>query len=270
MVHQTQPQHVVTKAAYILFYRRRTENDNPLGPPYLQQIIKDAYAGIGSSESGEDQRRDDTYSLNGSSGSSLGAAAGASRQLGVEHGPRAGSGGGRRGLEITARSALIGSKGEEGDGLLPEYDEGIGGMEEDGDQPVPSVERHGILAVQDRFEQPSWGFDNLVEDAAAGHGEMDNASDKTFANYDEEEDNDSNAPVFGDSDERSLVESDNEDGGTRYMDAGDEFDQRTAFDHDPVWSEDAGLGEGGVTHVEWRDGEEDEVAEVRIDEEEGV
>ena len=73
---------VVSSAAYLLFYRRRS--DKPLGPPYLQKIVREAYEEISRSPEssraqsplGEGRRLDD-FSRNGSSGALAGAGAGA-------------------------------------------------------------------------------------------------------------------------------------------------------------------------------------------------
>ncbi|KAG8624387.1 hypothetical protein KVT40_007454 [Elsinoe batatas] len=48
MVSQTSPTSVVTTAAYLLFYRRRS--DKPLGPPYLQALVTEARAAADASD----------------------------------------------------------------------------------------------------------------------------------------------------------------------------------------------------------------------------
>ena len=85
-VHEkSNPQKVVTKAAYLLFYRRRS--DRPLGGPFLEKIVDDANRAdesddesqpgsrnVSPSAAGEGRRLDD-YSLNGSSSASRGVGA---------------------------------------------------------------------------------------------------------------------------------------------------------------------------------------------------
>ncbi len=77
---QRNPQSVVTAAAYLLFYRRRS--DQPLGPPYLQKLVAEAHQReAGSQASSRDEspagegRRLDDFSRNGSSGALAGAGA---------------------------------------------------------------------------------------------------------------------------------------------------------------------------------------------------
>ncbi|KAF2218914.1 hypothetical protein BDZ85DRAFT_253228 [Elsinoe ampelina] len=48
MVSKTSPGSVVTTAAYLLFYRRRS--DKPLGPPYLQALVTEARAAADASD----------------------------------------------------------------------------------------------------------------------------------------------------------------------------------------------------------------------------
>lgn len=65
MVSKSTGAHAVSKAAYLLFYRRR--QDTSLGPPYLQEVVRSAYSDSRpSSPSGKDQQ-DDPPSYNESS-----------------------------------------------------------------------------------------------------------------------------------------------------------------------------------------------------------
>ncbi|KAH7061393.1 hypothetical protein B0J12DRAFT_292387 [Macrophomina phaseolina] len=116
MVSKKSPSTIVNSSAYLLFYRRRTENNTPLGPPYLQEIVRQAYAPASDSRdgspSGNGQRLGDT-SPNGSPRDSSAAGAGPQRAAGSA------------GVTTTARALENEDKEEE----LPGYDdEGVGGM----------------------------------------------------------------------------------------------------------------------------------------------
>jgi ubiquitin carboxyl-terminal hydrolase 4/11/15 len=99
-VHEkSNPQKVVTKAAYLLFYRRRS--DRPLGGIFLEKIVDNANRADESDEesqpgsrnaspfaAGEGRRLDD-YSLNGSSSASRGVGAAHPGGLGTTGGAAA-------------------------------------------------------------------------------------------------------------------------------------------------------------------------------------
>ena len=126
-VGQRSQQAVVTSAAYLLFYRRRS--DKPLGPPYLQNIVHEAYEEISKSPdssraqspAGEGRRLGD-FSRNGSSGALAGAEA--------AHLPRGHGSAGETLAKNGYGAAVVNySSGIEADGsFLPidDDDEGVG------------------------------------------------------------------------------------------------------------------------------------------------
>ncbi|MCJ1390087.1 CSN-associated deubiquitinating enzyme Ubp12 [Xylographa bjoerkii] len=147
---------VVTSAAYLLFYRRRSVK--PLGGPYFEQIIHAANdppqedpvsqtpsrAESPSVSAGEGKRLDG-FSRNGSSSASHGA----------EAAHQAGSGGLRDGMLTAARIK------DNSDRSPPDYSHGL----HDGEQTLesmevdePSVGGHHIADLQ----APTWGFDNMT------------------------------------------------------------------------------------------------------------
>lgn len=282
MVSPTSAQHAVTKAAYLLFYRRRSTA--PLGPPYLQHIVNRFYAGADTSgsRSGEDQRPDGPSSPSGSSGNSLEvvSAAGAS--------PRgaAGSVGGQANRGTAARSALVTS--DEGDGGLPAYsaiDEGIG-MDDNPDDPLPGLEDRqareldgyasagGFVGpmIQNRFDNTNtWSFANLGS-AGRGWTEPDNGddSDATLAGSVE--------PDVGDDTADRMLTDFGDDYGTdndRFVDVEQTMPSPLAEDQQDQEEDffDIPRHRGGVRHVEYlgsaRRGS-DEVAEVRVSDDEGA
>lgn len=270
MVHQTSPQHVVTKAAYLLFYRRRS--DKPLGPPYLQQIVSNAYAGADVSLSGEDQRPDGSSSPNGSSGSSLEATAGANLHEDGQplHGLPTG---GHRDLESTARTALTTNDRPPAYGTHNStehnYDEGIG-MESDPDDALPGYEdqqhRH---RAQDRFGEPGWGFENLgLPRGPAGPPGSDNMADS------DDTLNGSNAPEQGETLEDRLKDFDGEE-DARFDDSrGRSYDGTPMLEEDLYVDDTRGDDDGMVKHVEFSQHddmvEDGEAVELRLSDEEGV
>ncbi|KAK4933268.1 hypothetical protein LTR66_015911, partial [Elasticomyces elasticus] len=78
-VSRVDPSSVVAKSAYMLFYRRRTDPEHPLGGPKMESILSNldseevSTASREASPSGEDQRLDGS-SHNGSSSASVGQA----------------------------------------------------------------------------------------------------------------------------------------------------------------------------------------------------
>jgi ubiquitin carboxyl-terminal hydrolase 4/11/15 len=149
------PQSVVTRSAYLLFYRRRSAG--PLGPPQLQEVVN-AWWNPGSEgandSDGANSRTDspagnglrlDGSSRNGSSSAfAVGAGAGALR------------GGGSGG----AGNPALNGAGAETDVELPDYDqldEGYGAGDEDGPSADYAPNYAPLLASTD----PGWSFDQI-------------------------------------------------------------------------------------------------------------
>ena len=151
MYPKQNPDLVVTSAAYLLFYRRRS--DHYLGGPFLEQIVAGANNPDSESQTvsrapspaGEGERLGD-FSRNGSSSALLG--------VGAVHQ----AGGGGLAAEDQARNGAV-------DNELPSYYSATGeqtleGMELEDDEGVAGLD-HGPLAIYDR---PSWSFDTLRMD----------------------------------------------------------------------------------------------------------
>jgi len=152
-VSSANPSGVVTKAAYLLFYRRRSSK--PLGPQYLSDLVANAWNAHESSDSssslsGEDQRPDDSSSPNGSSTSSL--EVGLPRRSGpIRRSQSPNSNVPRR--DFGSSGGSLDERAIMGRTALPDYDEaiGMGGVDGEGDGVVVSRE----------FEEPSWGFGSV-------------------------------------------------------------------------------------------------------------
>jgi ubiquitin carboxyl-terminal hydrolase 4/11 len=222
------PAVVVTQAAYLLFYRRRS--DHPLGGKVLEEIVSAAHTAVDSdsqpgsrseSPSGEGQRLGGS-SRNGSSSALLGA--------GVAHQP---GDGGSEGEEL---ETFIGPRARNDE--LPAYsidpvsgeqtldmaetiegmnidldDEGIGGMCDV--SYGPSFSMH--------YEQPGWGFDRLPNNQVphAPAGSMENGND-----------NDGEEGLFVGSDGHASMASNMSDANLRIQqDFGDQADIGTIDGH---------------------------------------
>ncbi|KUL90716.1 hypothetical protein ZTR_00004 [Talaromyces verruculosus] len=157
------PAKVVSTAAYLLFYRRRS--DRPLGGKLLQEITEastransdDESDSRAASPSGEGRRLVDS-SRNGSTSALAGA--GAAHQAGV--------GGSQAGLRV--RSVEVDSSDNEEE--LPPYE---------------SKHQHSSSNFS-IMDQPAWSFDNIT-------GPM--VSDDDDGLFDDDDDNDSNKAVGG-------------------------------------------------------------------------
>jgi ubiquitin carboxyl-terminal hydrolase 4/11 len=157
------PAKVVSTAAYLLFYRRRS--DRPLGGKLLQEITEastransdDEGDSRAASPSGEGRRLVDS-SRNGSTSALAGA--GAAHQAGV--------GGSQAGLRV--RSVEVDSSDNEEE--LPPYE---------------SKHQHSSSNFS-IMDQPAWSFDNIT-------GPM--VSDDDDGLFDDDDDNDSNKAVGG-------------------------------------------------------------------------
>lgn len=82
IVSAVKPESVVTRSAYLLFYRRRS--DKPLGGPLLEEVVHDYYTSDSNTLSGEDSRPGDRYS-NGSSDDSHEAVGGPAAGAAANH-----------------------------------------------------------------------------------------------------------------------------------------------------------------------------------------
>ncbi|KAF2144177.1 uncharacterized protein K452DRAFT_325417 [Aplosporella prunicola CBS 121167] len=135
MVNQKSPQGVVSSSAYLLFYRRR--QPEPLGPAYLQQIVREAYAAPDpNAVSGNGQRLGSASPTGSSSG--LGAA---------PHG--AGSAPGT----MTTTTEMTGTSYENEEAPPP-----YGADEEDEGVSMPGLS--GLLAED---SAPQWSFEHLEQ-----------------------------------------------------------------------------------------------------------
>jgi len=171
-VSSANPANVVTKAAYLLFYRRRSVK--PLGPQYLQDIVQNAYNTTDGSSpssflSGEDQPAPHPERLSSQSSPSSYEAAAGPRALSPNlnsNGVRRGFGNGRG---MNQGRALT----DEDNDSPPSYnaingpyvDEGIG-MEDDRDSPLPGFEdmQRGVTLHGFRQQQDAgWGFANISD-----------------------------------------------------------------------------------------------------------
>ena len=195
-VSSTSPSGVVTKAAYLLFYRRRAPKY--LGPPYLADLVDNAWEAHASTDSssslsGEDQRPDDSSSPNGSSTSSLEVGPPRrSANAAIRRSQSPNSNVPRRGFGFNG-----GSERATGRTAVPDYDEAIG-MGGEGD---------GVM-VSREFDNPSWGFGGIPN----GNG----------SDADMEDDHDVTAMSDSSQQRRRQSLMDSPDSGTFGIDADDD------------------------------------------------
>ncbi|XPS80390.1 Ubiquitinyl hydrolase 1 [Ascochyta lentis] len=158
-VSKSSGQGAVTKAAYLLFYRRRT--DHPLGPPSLQKIVQKE-VDAGSEEDSDTENRSRSPAGNGSR---LG---GSSRNGSSRTGaPRAGAealhgGGSALSAAATPRESGAGVETLEGNSP-PLYDDETFYEENNFssiDTDAGSM-MYGPLAPSYLNDEPAWSFDNL-------------------------------------------------------------------------------------------------------------
>jgi ubiquitin carboxyl-terminal hydrolase 4/11/15 len=177
MVSQRNPDNVVTSAAYLLFYRRRS--DRPLGPLYLQKIADQFRNPDSDVEDGESEESDSgnpsrsaagnglrlgDSSRNGSS-SAFGAAAGA---LG---------GGSTSAGSLPLNGAAAGTADDDSEmldqGPAPPYDEGYAGG--DADDGVFAAETAGGFYNGSN----NWSFANIPDTHSTTTGDLDDTFDDT-------------------------------------------------------------------------------------------
>ncbi|KAF2674089.1 UCH-domain-containing protein [Microthyrium microscopicum] len=191
-VHKIQPHSTVTKAAYLLFYRRR--QDDPLGPPNVQKMVHQ-YFNADDSDNTSDSNRSDrsgngarpaggTFYRNGSSGALKDPAAarppllgGASSDggLGEDSGTEMEN---LSGMAMIPFNNSMGLTSMEDLNNPPGYDdEGV-----DMSETTLFSNMHGGR-ITNPVQQPSWSFDQLEADAD-GDGDVDSnaaaASDDDF------------------------------------------------------------------------------------------
>ncbi|KAK0647322.1 putative ubiquitin carboxyl-terminal hydrolase 12 [Lasiodiplodia hormozganensis] len=163
MVSKKSPSNIVNSSAYLLFYRRRRTDDTPLGPPYLQDIVRQAFAP--ASDSGEDSpsgngRRLGGSSPNGSPRDSSAAGAGPQRAAGS--------------VGVTTTTTALTNDDDDDDDAPPPYedDEGVSMDITSG----PSTKAIGLLPAA---SEPSWGWPTATHqmDGAADDDNTDVASD---------------------------------------------------------------------------------------------
>ena len=259
---KSNPNSVITSAAYLLFYRRRSTK--PLGGPFFESILSTS----------DDQESDDQLSRDYSRNESPSAQAGEGKRLGdfsrnglssalagVGAAHQAGSGGVQDGVTSTGKT--IAPAREPG---LPDYSQEL----HDGEQTLESMEvdeepaflRLGAADAQ----RPRWGFGNL---ASADVGE------------------DIEEPLFDDASTKAMSSGGNSSSDKRPLSDFEETWEETSLKYGTP--EDSGLLEGelsmavdeeslllessamrmGMLPIGPKNRDEEEVVEVRLEEGEG-
>ncbi|KKY23376.1 putative ubiquitin c-terminal hydrolase [Diplodia seriata] len=242
MVSKKSPSNLVSGSAYLLFYRRRrTADDAPLGPPYLQDVVRQAFAP--ASESGDDSPSGNGQRLGGSSPNGSprdSSAAGAGPQ------PRAAGSAG-----VTTTTRALTSDDDDAEILPPPYEDDEGVSMDVANKPAVG----GLSAAN----QPGWEWPKAIS------GQMDGAADN-----DEDADNTDVA-----SDVAAMPESTGSDMRDRLMDfEGEDGLLSGPGNVTPVDSDHEGGRPPALLNVgadlEAAEAEmpdlEDDVAEVRVDE----
>lgn len=198
-VSRQNPEGVVSTAAYLLFYRRRSST--PLGPAYLQELVLKARAADEASEdeSGEGRRLGDNSSassrlLGSSSAGAVGAGAA------ITETPLQGANGGGPGRGASQAAMPTNEVGDdEGVAMNDElYDD-----DDDDGFNVNNINKsnnNNSTAITMFGQEATWGFEGLDDD------------DNTFVNT--PADTASDRPDAGDSDAGDrMMDSDNDHGG---------------------------------------------------------
>ncbi|EFE37805.1 ubiquitin C-terminal hydrolase, putative [Trichophyton verrucosum HKI 0517] len=162
------PSSVVTSAAYLLFYRRRS--DVPLGGSFLARLTEQAHDRASDDSGSESGSGNGTSGTGGGSGGG-GSGSGEGKRLGglsrngssgALHGAAATRQSGDGGLPIDEEEEVdVEGSGEVGEAGPDDEDE-----EEEGDEGFSSVRFHAGSAMY--AQQPSWSYDRL---ANHGYGE---------------------------------------------------------------------------------------------------
>ncbi|TKX25444.1 ubiquitin carboxyl-terminal hydrolase-like protein 3 [Elsinoe australis] len=185
---QSSPSSVITPAAYLLFYRRRSPQ--PLGPAYLRDLVTSARAASDAASDDEDEtagegRLGDSSLLRGSSSASGVKAGAGGRTLG-------GSSGGETGKKSASRLLLPGAGGvvgREATSRIEDEDEGIGMETDNGDRQTGLGEQgagwsfSGIDGAMD-------GVENQAEAGLSGESTLNGSGNGS--------DGDSTRPELGD------------------------------------------------------------------------
>ena len=261
------PNSVVTSAAYLLFYRRRSPK--PLGGPFFESILSTS----------DDQESDDQLSHDHSRNESPSAQAGEGKRLddfsrnglssalaGVGAAHQAGSGGPQDGM--TSKGKAIAPAREPG---LPDYSQEL----HDGEQTLESMEvdeEPAILRLGAADAQrPQWGFGNL---GSADVGEdmeeplFDDASTKAMSSGEASSSDKRPLSDFGETgetwEETSLKYGTPEDSGLL------ERELSMAVDEEPLLLDSSAMGMGmGMLPRGPKNRDEEEVVEVRLEDGEG-
>lgn len=275
-VSQRNPKSVITSAAYLLFYRRRSST--PLGPPYLQKIVESAYAPesddtadsqpgsrqASRSPAGNGRRLDDSSRI-GSSSASAGVAAGPLLGVGLIS-EEAGAGMRARRAAAPGHLAGIGSPEDEETtdveqeafelepGPPPYHDEGY---EDDGFSGMPE----GMIGPVNynnynnnyNYGAPGWDFTNIPRGSARGDADEDYDAFATDAASDQ--------PAMGDDPEDRLMQ----DFGDDVLNPGQNSRAMTPMSEEEMPEL---IGNDGAVQVDNTDmgGADDDVADVVVDE----
>lgn len=154
---QCSPAKTITSAAYLLFYRRQSD-DAPLGPPTVNNWFRQYWDGGNDSDSssraespvnnsGKDQRLDEVTSKGSSSALVV---AGAGRHL------RGGAGGLGATNNLTSSNLDDSYDADEDEGIGMDYQEAMIG-------PVAPPSYHSEFALQDTYNHAGWGFGSLLD-----------------------------------------------------------------------------------------------------------
>ena len=257
------PNSVVTSAAYLLFYRRRSPK--PLGGPFFESILS----------ASDDQESDDQLSRDNSRNESPSAQAGEGKRLddfsrnglssalaGVGAAHQAGSGGVPDGVTSKGRTTAR-DRDEPG---LPDYSQEL----HDGEQTLESMEvdedpailRLGAADAQ----RPQWGFGDLATTDVGEDIEeppFDDASTKAMSSGGNSSSGKRPLSDFGDTwDGSSPKYGTPEDGGLL------EGELSMAADEEPLLLDSSAM-RMGMLPVGPKNGIEEEVVEVRLEDGEG-
>lgn len=170
----TSGQKAVSRAAYLLFYRRRSSA--PLGPPSLQQIVtadksQDSDTSDADEPAGNGLRLGDS-SRNGSSRAGA-VAAGVGAQRGQAGGSQHLTAGTRQKNGVAAGVASLSEDDDVMDTGLPQYqDEGYDDTQDDG-ATYNSYEDVNTYGSANMFDEPVWSFTTLGDRA---NGDSDDAA----------------------------------------------------------------------------------------------
>ncbi|KAL1884440.1 hypothetical protein Plec18167_002028 [Paecilomyces lecythidis] len=219
------PQKVITSAAYLLFYRRRS--DRPLGGKVLEEIVESATRGEATDSDSQSDSRAPSPSGEGRrlGGSSRNGSSSALAGVGAAH--QAGDGG------LQAVTQVRSVEADDDDDMPPEYSDGL----PSGEQSLEHANRLEGMDLEDEYfggemrpnplrfpTEPLWSFDRASD--AHGPSQMTAAPPGSYFDGEDEDlfdDDASNKAVGGgdlsDSDVRLAALGDNSEGqGAPYTD----------------------------------------------------